>query len=185
LNIGCRFALPRLLHADEEQRLWIPLANDFLYDVCDRLVALGRLDLVKLALGPVADWLARLPALEAQQPRWLRERSVLLNRQGDVLSDQGDLDGALAAYRESLALSRRLAEADPSNAGWQRDLSLSLTQMAELHEMRGNRAEALPLAEESLTIDERLAALDRSNVTWQRDVAVSRALVNRLRSQGG
>jgi hypothetical protein len=29
---------------------------------------------------------------------------VLRNRQGDVLSDQGDLAGALAAYRETLAL---------------------------------------------------------------------------------
>ena len=78
-------------------------------------------------------------------------------------------------------MSRRLAEADPSNAGWQRDLSFSLTTMAEFHERQGDRAEALRLAEESLTIDERLASLDRSNVTWQRDVAISRVLVIRLR----
>ena len=44
---------------------------------------------------------------------------------GDVLRDQGDLAGALEAYRESLAVRRRLAAADPSNAGWQRDLTVS------------------------------------------------------------
>ena len=78
-------------------------------------------------------------------------------------------------------MSRRLAEADPSNAGWQRDLSFSLTRLAQFHEQKGDRAEALPFTQESLAIDERLAALDRSNVTWQKDVVVSRALVTRLR----
>jgi hypothetical protein len=61
-------------------------------------------------------------------------------------------------------VSRRLAEADPSNAGWQRDLSFSLTRLAEFHEQRHDRTAALPYAEESLRIDERLAALDPSNV---------------------
>jgi tetratricopeptide (TPR) repeat protein len=100
---------------------------------------------------------------------------------GDVLRAQGDLGGALAAYRESLEVSRRLAQADASNAGWQRDLSFSLTRMAEFHEQRGDRAEAMRFAEESLVINERLAALDRTNATWQQDVKVSRALVARLR----
>jgi tetratricopeptide (TPR) repeat protein len=170
-----------LLRTDDDQRLWIPLARELLYDASERLEALGRLDLVKLALNAVEDWLARVPALNAHRPDWLRERSVLLTRQGDVLRSQGDLAGALAAYRESLSVRQRLAEADPSNAGWQRDISWSLTRMAQLHEQEGNRTEALRFAEESLVIDERLAALDRSNVTWQRDVAVSRALVIHLR----
>jgi hypothetical protein len=34
-----------LLRADEDQRLWQPLAEDVLYDAYDRLEALGRLDL--------------------------------------------------------------------------------------------------------------------------------------------
>ena len=106
---------------------------------------------------------------------------MLLNLQGDVLREQGDLAGAQAAYGKSLEVIRRLAGADPSNAGWQRDLSVSLTKMAQFHERRRERAEALRFAEESLTIDEHLAALDRSNAIWQRDVAVSRALVTRLR----
>ena len=101
-----------------------------------------------------------------------------------MLSEQGDLGWALAEYRESLEVRRRLAEADPSNAGWQRDLSYSLTVMAQWHE-HGDRAAALSYAEESLRIDERLASLDPTSVIWQRDVAVSRALVNRLRGDSG
>ena len=98
-----------------------------------------------------------------------------------MLLAQGDLAGALASYRESLAVMRRLAEADPSNAGWQRDLSFSLTRLAETYEQQGNRPAALALANEGLAIDERLAALDPTNVGWQNDVAVSRSLVDRLR----
>jgi tetratricopeptide (TPR) repeat protein len=101
---------------------------------------------------------------------------------GRVLRDQGDLSGALAAYRESLAVRQRLAAADPSNAGWQRDLSFCLTQIADALEQGGERAEALGFAEKSLEIDERLAALDPTNITWQNDVAASRAQVARLRN---
>jgi hypothetical protein len=42
----------------------------------------------------------------------------------NVLRDQGDLTGALEAYRASLAIRQRLAAQDPANAGWQRDLSV-------------------------------------------------------------
>jgi hypothetical protein len=43
---------------------------------------------------------------------------------GHVLRARGDLEGALAAYRASLAIAEHLAAADPSNAGRQRDLSV-------------------------------------------------------------
>jgi site-specific recombinase XerD len=41
---------------------------------------------------------------------------------GDVLQAQGRLEAAQKAYGESLAISRRLVEQDPSNADWQREL---------------------------------------------------------------
>ncbi|MEI6757864.1 MAG: tetratricopeptide repeat protein, partial [Chlorobium sp.] len=98
------------------------------------------------------------------------------------LSAQGDLAGALTAYRESLRVSERLASSDPSNATWQRDLSYSFTQQATCHEQQGSRSEALHYAELSLEIDRRLASLDITNVMWQNDLAVSQALVERLKS---
>ncbi len=52
--------------------------------------------------------------------------SVSQDNIGNVLSAQGDLTGALAAYRASLEISRRLAAADPGNADLQRDLSVSM-----------------------------------------------------------
>jgi hypothetical protein len=100
----------------------------------------------------------RLAVADPSNAGWQRDLSVSQEKVGNVLRDQGDVAGALAAYRESLQVRRRLAEADPSNAVWQRDLSLSLTLMAQFHEQRRDPSEALPLARESLTIDERLAA---------------------------
>ena len=38
---------------------------------------------------------------------------------GRVLESQGKLDDSKTAYEEALAISRRLADLDPSNAGWQ------------------------------------------------------------------
>lgn len=56
---------------------------------------------------------------------------------GETVAMLGDLAGALGAYRESLAVSQRLAAADPSNAGWQRDLSVSYWRMAIMAEKAG------------------------------------------------
>ena len=50
----------------------------------------------------------------------------------NVLRDQGDLTGALEAYRASLAIRQRLAAQDPANAGWQRDLSISQEKVANV-----------------------------------------------------
>ena len=64
----------------------------------------------------------------------------------------GDRAGALAAYEESLAIRRKLAEADPGNAEAQRDLSVSLDKIGDVKLQAGDRAGALAAYEESLAI---------------------------------
>ncbi|TNJ34041.1 tetratricopeptide repeat protein, partial [Chlorobaculum thiosulfatiphilum] len=78
--------------------------------------------------------------------------------QGDVLRDQGDLDGALNAFRESLAVSQRLAASDPSHAGWQRDLSVSQEKIGNVLRDQGDLDGALNAFRESLAVSQRLAA---------------------------
>ena len=94
-----------------------------------------------------------------------------------------NLAGALAAYREDLAISQRLAAADPANAGWQRDLSYSHTIIGQVLVKQEQWRDALPHLETSLQIDERLAALDPTNVTWQKDVQISRRLAAQVRAK--
>jgi len=160
-----------LLRADEDQRLWELLAHPLLYGIADRLEEIGRLDLVVSALGAVAGWLARFPKSKANEPFWRGQRCVLIVDQGDVLRSQGDLSGALTAYRESLALSRRLAESDPSNAGWQRDLSVSQEKIGDVLRSQGDLSGALTAYRESLALRRRLAESDPSNAGWQRDLS--------------
>jgi hypothetical protein len=49
-----------------------------------------------------------------------------------LLQAQGNLGEALKAYRDSLAIFERLANAYPSNAGCQNDLSISYSKVADL-----------------------------------------------------
>jgi tetratricopeptide (TPR) repeat protein len=160
-----------LLRADPDQQLWDVLGQGLLYDVADRLETIGRLDLTGFALRAVAEWFARFPADVAKEPRWLRERGVLVRDQGDVLREKGNLDGALDAYRESLAIRKRLAQADPSNATWQRDLSISHNNVGNVLRDQGNLDGALDAYRDSLAIARRLAQADPSNATWQRDLS--------------
>ena len=78
--------------------------------------------------------LQRLAAADPSNAGWQRDLFVSSVKIGDVLLDQGDLAGALRAFRESLAVAERLAAADPSNAGWQRDLVVSYVKVAQVAE---------------------------------------------------
>ena len=170
-----------LLRMDGEQRLR-GLGDYLFWEGIDRLESLGRLDLYGLALDAGAGWLALVSAEKAGDPKWQIYQNILLTRRGNLLASQGDLAGALEAYRAGMAIGQRLAAADPSNAGWQRDLSVSLTKITQFHETQGQHAEALRFAEQSLAIGEGLALLDTSNVIWRNDVKFSRRMVARLQN---
>ncbi|QQR74453.1 MAG: tetratricopeptide repeat protein [Holophagales bacterium] len=174
-----------VLRADSDQRLWEPLAHALLYDVSDRLEDLGRLDLVTRGLRAVADWMDRLPAEVAQQPRWLGERCVLVVDQGDVLRDQGDLDGALAAFHEALATRQRLARVDPLNTTWQRNLGVSFQRVGDVLREQGDLDGALDAFQEARAWFQRLVKADPSDVASQRSLGICHAKVGDvLRDQG-
>lgn len=99
--------------------------------------------------------------------------SVGLEREGRALEAQGNLDGALAAYRESLGIARTLAAGDPANAGWQRDVSASLNHVGYVLELRGDLDGALAADREGLDITRALSAEKPDNVERKRNVAVS------------
>src|SRR5262249_22016781 len=93
---------------------------------------------------------------------------------------QGNLDEALRAYRDALAIAERIAAADPSNTQWQRGLSISYEKVGQLLEEQSKLDEAVQAYRNSLAIRERLAAADRSNMQWQRDLSSSYVKVSDL-----
>jgi tetratricopeptide (TPR) repeat protein len=102
-----------------------------------------------------------------------RGRAVTLNEFGTTYQTLGDLDEALKAYREDLAIMERLTAANGSNLLWQCDLYVSYNKIGDVLVAQGKLDEALKTYHEGLTVTERLADSDRSNTQWQRDLSVS------------
>jgi tetratricopeptide (TPR) repeat protein len=86
--------------------------------------------------------------------------------------DVRNRQAALAAYEESLGITRRLAAADPGNANWQRDLSVDLNKIGNVRLALGDRSGALFAYGESLGILRKLAASDPGNSELQSDIIV-------------
>ena len=99
--------------------------------------------------------------------------------------DQGNLPAALESYRAALAISERLAKADPGNAGWQqRPLGVAREDRRRAAGS-GQPAAALESYRAALAIAERLAKADPGNAGWQRDLSVSHDKIGDvLRAQG-
>ena len=81
-------------------------------------------------------------------------------------SARGNLEAALQAYQDGLAIREKLAAQDPSNAEWQRDLIVSNVKLADVAERQGRPADtsrhygaALAVAKE-LQARGRLAPVD-------------------------
>jgi tetratricopeptide (TPR) repeat protein len=104
---------------------------------------------------------------------------------GDLLVTTAALDQAVNAFRHSLAVTERLAKADPGNAGWQRDLSVSHNKIGDVQVEQGDLAAALTSYQASHDIFERLAKADPGNAGWQRDLALSYGRVAIVKVQQG
>ncbi len=102
------------------------------------------------------------------------------NKIGDVLSAQGRLDDAVAAYRASLEIAEALAAADPSNAGWQYDVALSLERVGLVAAQKGERDDALGAYRRGLGIMERLVTLAPDHAAFARDRAWFEARIAEL-----
>ena len=111
----------------------------------------------------IADELAANP----NSIRWKRDITI-----NDV--DSGDFDessGALAIYKESLTLRRRLAEIDPRNNQWQRDAAYFLDRIGDEYRKVGMRERAIAAYEESLAVWRHLAKIDRRNPQLQLNIS--------------
>ena len=82
----------------------------------------------------------RFPAEKADEPTWLRERSVSFQKLGNLATAQGNLPEAQRLFGESLRIRQRLAESAPANAAWQRDLSVSHYKLAMFARQSGDEA---------------------------------------------
>jgi tetratricopeptide (TPR) repeat protein len=121
-------------------------------------------------------------ARNAADPRAEADAQCLL---GSVLRAQGKLTDAQAAFGENLAISRGLAEQDPTNAGWQRGLAVAHRWVGGVLQAQGKPTEAYAALGEYLAISCRLAEQDPTNAGWQQELAVAHDFVGCvLQAQG-
>ena len=81
--------------------------------------------------------------------------------------------GELAACRDSLAIRRRLAGLDPTNAQWRHDEACILDHIGNVYRKAGEAQDAIAAYEESVAIWRRLANLARRDRQRQLNVTMS------------
>jgi len=109
----------------------------------------------------------------------------MLDEFGTTYMTLGDLEQALKAFRDSLAIRERLVATNSSNTQWQRDLSISYSKVGDVLVAQGTLDDALKAYRGALDIIERLVKADAANAGWQRMLSASYNKVgNVLMAQG-
>ena len=85
-----------------------------------------------LPTGPGLQISEALARRDPDNARWQCDLSLSHERTGDVLLAQGDLEGALAAYRAGLQICELLVRGDPADTEWQEDLSVIQERIGDL-----------------------------------------------------
>ena len=86
---------------------------------------------------------------------------------GEVMNARGQLTEARGEFEAALAISRRLADDDPSNSASQWELASASVRVGGVLQAQGKLAEALVAFKSDLAISRGLAELDRSNPAFQ------------------
>ncbi|WP_420905834.1 tetratricopeptide repeat protein [Candidatus Magnetaquiglobus chichijimensis] len=161
------------------------LVNFVIFDLRDRLIPLGRLDLMKETAHKALAYYERLGEPSQLEPMQQRQLSAALNNIGNVFTDLGNLTEAQNLHRKAQEIDKRLARLDPNNTQWQRDLWVSHNKIGEILQTQGEQAAALTEFRAGMAITKRLAKLDPNNTQWQRDLQVSHNKIgDMLKTQG-
>jgi hypothetical protein len=101
-----------------------------------------------------------------------RDLSVALLSVGSAkLRSQNPAD-AVEAYREALAISRRLTAGSPDNVEWRRDVSVASSNLGDAATVHGDKEAARSAYAESVAVMRGLLEREPSNALWQSDLAL-------------
>jgi tetratricopeptide (TPR) repeat protein len=164
-------------------------------ELARRYAALGDHELPRGRVTEAERLLRSLAGEVPGNPAWQRDLAVIYDQLGDVLSAQGRLKEAIAAYRASAALAERVAQlaAHEPGAGVasarHRDLAAIYIKAGDAAVAQGAFKSALDDALESyqasLAIDRRLADADRNDTRWQYGLLIAQEKIGDvLRVQG-
>lgn len=124
-------------------------------------------------IQPAADLIPRLIAAASDD----RERSIAFEIEGDILSELGELDKAIARYKDSLDITRKLLFENPERAEHARDLVVDLRKFGLAFIKNGSPEQAMDYSLESLEIARDILNKNANHERAIRDVALSLAQV--------
>jgi tetratricopeptide (TPR) repeat protein len=131
------------------------------------------------ALAAAENFKSLLDTLAAKEPRnrdIQRLYSFSLNRIGDAQMHAGRYSDALASFDDSVALRRKLVNAEPHDSQARDDLAAAYEKLGEAQHALGgddNNREAAATFDASLAIRKALVAEDPKNAGWRRDLGLS------------
>jgi predicted negative regulator of RcsB-dependent stress response len=156
------------------------LGNRFNFDLNDALQTRAPLAPRRRLLEASRGAYERLTTADPENTGWQQALSVSHSMIGDLRMALGDLAGAGAAYRASLAIRERLAATDPDNMSLRGLLAIQHNQIGDVLLAHGDLVNAGVAYRASLTLFDRLAAADPGNVQLQRDLSLSQQKIGDL-----
>jgi tetratricopeptide (TPR) repeat protein len=146
------------------------LMDFMLVDLRDKLVPIGKLELLDTVAGKARAYYDRADSLAADEHQ---SRATALQNVGDVLVDRGDLPGALGAYRTARGIQQALLVLTPGDPDLLQALGVSHERIGEVQAKQGDEAGALASYRAGMAISQHLAAAAPSDHQRQREVAIS------------
>ena len=160
------------------------LIGFMLGDLRTRLTAVGRLELLDEVSKKAMDYFAAVPETELSNEELFR-RSQALSQLGEVRYNQGKLDTAFVAFKQSLALGESLARRDSSNGAWQLGLGASHYWVGFIHYVRNELDSAMTHFKEYSRITERLVAMAPDSMNYRSELAQATSNIGSTREAMG
>ncbi|TAN08716.1 MAG: toll/interleukin-1 receptor domain-containing protein [Rhodanobacteraceae bacterium] len=139
--VSRREALIAQQAAERRQKQAEGLVNFMLGDLNDKLEQVSRLDIMQGVDDKAMAYFKSLPTADVTEEA-LAQRAKALEKIGTVRMDQGQLPGALAAYRASIQVSSQLAAAAPLDVTRQVAYSRTLAYIGMTYWKQGDLAAA-------------------------------------------
>jgi tetratricopeptide (TPR) repeat protein len=141
------------------------LMGFMLFEMRDRLMAIGRVDLLAPVTRKAAAYYADTRADETDIVR--HHRAVALLNIGDVTRTQGDLLGALADYAAARAVIEDLAARQPDSDEAQLDLVNVHKRIGQVLMAQGKTVDALAEFQREIELLEHNAVVEPANQVWR------------------
>jgi serine/threonine protein kinase len=145
------------------------LMGFMLGDLKDKLQPVGKLDILDAVAKKSMAYYQRQPDTGTDPER--RKRAQAFINLGDVLQAQGNLDGALAAFREALAIREALARA-PASWPDHADVAAARWKIGDVVFYRGDGKGALAEYRAGMPMAQAAVAAEPANPLFQHQLSV-------------